>query len=70
MCPYCNKEIETLGVVVKATMTLDARSGYSSVEDVEETIGYYCVDCGAELDFEMASQLADELVEEYEKITA
>ncbi len=62
-CPYCNKEIESLGVVVRATMTLDSKMGYSSVEDIEETVGYYCVECGAELDFEKASQLADEMVE-------
>ena len=66
-CPYCSKEIESLGVVVKATMTLDSKIGYSSVEDIEETVGYYCVECGAELDFEKASQLADEMVERLEK---
>jgi hypothetical protein len=48
-------------------MLLDSTSGYSAVEDVEETIGYYCVDCGAELDFEKASQLADEMVEALER---
>ena len=66
-CPYCHKELSSLGVVVKATMTLDSISGYSAVEDVEETIGYYCVECGAELDFEKASQLADEMVDALER---
>ena len=66
MCPYCGKNLTQLGVVVKATMLLDSRMGYSAVEDVEETIGYYCVECGAELDFEKASQLADAMVDALE----
>ena len=65
-CPYCNKELTTLGVVVRATMLLNSTTGYSAVEDVEETIGYYCPECGADLDFDKASQLADEMIEELE----
>lgn len=65
-CPYCNKELHTLGVVVRATMLLNSTTGYSDVEDVEETIGYYCPECGADLDFDKASQLADEMIEELE----
>ena len=66
-CPYCGKKLSTLGVIVRATMLLDSTSGYSAVEDVEETVGYYCPECGAELDFEKASQLADEMVEALER---
>jgi len=66
-CPYCNKELSTLGVVVCATMLLDSITGYSSVQEVEDTIGYYCPDCGADLDFDKASELANEMVEELEK---
>lgn len=68
-CPYCNKELTTLGVVVRATMLLDSTTGYSSVEEVEDTIGYYCPECGADLDFDKASELANEMVEELESGT-
>lgn len=67
LCPYCNKELTTLGVVVSATMLLDSMTGYSSIEDVEETIGYYCPECGAELDFDKARELENDIVEELEK---
>ena len=40
-CPYCKQELETLGVIIKGLMTLDSVSGYSSVNDVEDTLGYY-----------------------------
>ena len=67
VCPYCNKELTTLGLVVRATMLLDSMIGYSDVEEVEETIGYYCPECGADLDFDKARQLADEIVDELDK---
>lgn len=67
VCPYCNKELATLGVIVRATMLLDSMTGYSPIEEVEETIGYYCPECGADLDFDKASQLADEIVDGLDK---
>lgn len=65
-CPYCMKEIKELGVVVKGTMTLSPTEGYSSVEEVEETLGYFCIDCGADLDFEKAKEVADQIESQYE----
>ena len=66
-CPYCKQELETLGVIIKGLMTLDSVSGYSSVNDVEDTLGYYCTSCGNELDFEFGREIADNIVDEYEK---
>lgn len=65
-CPYCNKDIKQLGVVVQATLTLDPINGFSSVQEVEDTLGYYCTECGATLDFEKAAKLADEMFDAYE----
>lgn len=66
-CPYCSKELKALGVVVRATQILTPEDGYSSVEDIEDVIEYYCPECGSTLDFDQAKELADAMVEEYEK---
>ena len=52
MCPNCNTELDELGVVVQATMTLSPVTGYSSVEEVEDTLAYYCTQCGETLDYD------------------
>lgn len=66
MCPNCNTELDELGVVVQATMTLSPITGYSSVEDVEDTLAYYCPQCGETLDYEYGQSVADAMVDEYE----
>ena len=66
MCPNCNTELDELGVVVQATMTLSPITGYSSVEDVEDTLAYYCPQCGETLDYDYGQRVADAMVDEYE----
>lgn len=62
-CPYCGKKLDPLGVVVRATMLLDSTIGYSKVEEIEETIEYYCPECGADLDFDSADELVKSMEE-------
>jgi len=62
-CPYCGKKLDPLGVVVRATMFLDSTTGYSPVNEIEETLEYYCPECGADLDFDSADELAKSMEE-------
>ena len=66
MCPYCNKDITELGVIVRATQLLSPVTGYSSIEEIEETLGYYCPECGKTLDEEFGKELADAFIDTYE----
>lgn len=63
VCSYCGKELTAIGVVVRAIMLLDSITGYSDVEEVEETIDYYCPECGVALDFDSADELAKSIEE-------
>lgn len=66
-CPYCSKELESLGAVVRATQILTPELGWSSIQEIEETVEYYCPECGCTLDFDQASELADAMIDAYEK---
>lgn len=66
-CPYCSKELDELGAIVQATQILTPEIGWSSIQDIEDVLGYYCPKCGATLDFENASELADSMYDSYDK---
>lgn len=66
-CPHCNKPITNLGVVVQATLTFSPQIGYSSIEDIEDTLSYYCLDCGTTLPFKEADQMVYEASEKLYK---
>lgn len=66
MCPHCNAELDELGIVVQAKQFVNATTGYSRVEDIEETLGYFCPNCGNGLDYDFADDLAEAMIDEYE----
>lgn len=64
-CPHCNKELYSIGTVVRATQYFDVDlKEYSGIKDIEETIEYYCPECGNELPFEEIYDYIDKLLEE------
>lgn len=66
-CPYCKQELDELVVSIRATQTISKYSGWSPVEDIEEILEYSCPHCGTSLDYNPADELADKLIDEYEK---
>lgn len=62
-CPICGEDIKQLGLIVKAIQVLD-EDGYEPVEEVVDTIGYFCVNCGNELSEEQAQPIEDYLTKD------
>lgn len=66
-CPICHKELYEIGTVVQATQLFNIEvKQYSGVEEIEETIGYYCPECGADLPTEETEEYINNLLEEEE----
>ena len=58
ICPVCGKNIEELGVVIRATQLLDLKKGkYTDIVDVEKTLSYYCPKCGEDINYGYASEV-------------
>ena len=61
LCPFCGEYLGNgLGVLSKSTQVLK-RGGFYTSADVEETEGYYCPECGADLDWTFADKIAIKL---------
>lgn len=64
-CPLCHKTLNDIGVVSKATHTFNIESAeYSSIDNIEETIEYYCPACGDTLPFSFTDDFIKEVEEE------
>lgn len=56
-CPYCGKQLTTLGVTTTSQKYLSVEDGYSGHYD-EENIGYFCPECDCDLDEKFGNSLA------------
>lgn len=60
-CPHCGAEIRKLGAVVKTFGWYDKEGVYYDVE-FNETLEYYCDECGETLPNEIADKFFEETV--------
>lgn len=59
-CPHCGWRLTIgLGVVSKCTQIM-TENGFDSL-DIEETLGYYCPDCGGDISRELGERIQNEL---------
>jgi predicted RNA-binding Zn-ribbon protein involved in translation (DUF1610 family) len=60
-CPLCHEILDDIGVVSKATHTFNIKSKkYSEIEDIEDTIEYYCPKCGDTLPYNFTDNFIKE----------
>lgn len=58
-CEGCKKTLSTVGVESSATQSYDFETGEYNNLEVQETIGYFCNQCGERLGSKQTEELGD-----------